>query len=179
MSGVKAYVVDCNLLSSGKEVTRDVDVAVVLLSDYNELYTSWGAVKHNLTKTDKVVLKLQEECDALQELSVTNILLDIVPGEDGMGEEIYARSVDDVTAAMTKQFDLIEGLQEELQVANNACSILTDLTKTISAEKHDLQQCLTVAEQFVQKLINSSKNQDSIATGYLSDILDVINGNNG
>lgn len=63
MSEVKTYVVDCNLLSSGQEVTRDVDVVVVLLSDYNELYTSWGAVKQNLIKTDKVVLKLQEELE--------------------------------------------------------------------------------------------------------------------
>ena len=38
-------------------------------------------------------------------------------------------------------------LREELEVANNACSILNDLTKTISTEKHALQQRLTVAEK--------------------------------
>ena len=34
-----------------------------------------------------------------------------------------------------------------------------------------LQQRLTVAEQLVQKMVDCSKGQDSIATGYLSDIL--------
>lgn len=42
----------------------------------------------------------------------------------------------------------------------------------------DKQQRLTATEQFVQKLIDCTKNQDSIATGYLSDILDVIKGEN-
>lgn len=38
----------------------------------------------------------------------------------------------------------------------------------------DLQQRLTVADQYVQRLIDCSKGKDSIATGYLSDILDVL-----
>ena len=37
-----------------------------------------------------------------------------------------------------------------------------------------LQQRLTVAEKLVQKLVDCSKGQDSIATGYLSDILDSL-----
>ena len=43
-------------------------------------------------------------------------------------------------------------------------------------ERAALQQRLTATEQFVQKMVDCSKNQDSIATGYLSDILDVIKG---
>lgn len=35
---------------------------------------------------------------------------------------------------------------------------------------------LNAAEQFVQKMVDCTKGQDSIATGYLSDILDVIKG---
>lgn len=51
---------------------------------------------------------------ALQALSVTSIMLDIVPGLDGMGEEVYARSVADVGVLLTKQCDDIEALQDEL-----------------------------------------------------------------
>lgn len=36
---------------------------------------------------------------------------------------------------------------------------------------------LTDAEKFVQKMVDCTKGQDSVATGYLSDILDVIKGN--
>lgn len=54
------------------------------------------------------------------------------------------------------------------------CVQLTDVGK----ERDDLQQRLTISEKYVQRLVNCSKNQDSIATGYLSDILDVIKGNN-
>ena len=48
----------------------------------------------------------------------------------------------------------------------------------IRAEEYDeVYERLTTAEQYVQKLIDASENQDSIATGYLSDILNVIKGN--
>ena len=36
------------------------------------------------------------EIEALRALSVTNIMIDVVPGDDGMGHEVYAKSVDDV-----------------------------------------------------------------------------------
>lgn len=40
----------------------------------------------------------------------------------------------------------------------------------------DLQQRLVYAREYVQKIAYSAKGQDSIATGYLSDILDVLGG---
>lgn len=39
-----------------------------------------------------------------------------------------------------------------------------------------LQTRLQSVQKYVEKLIDQSKNQDSVATGYLSDILDVIKG---
>ena len=139
MNEVKTYVVDCNFLSSGQEVARDVDVVVVLLSDYNELYTSRAAVKHNLVKIDKdkVVLKLQEELQRVN--SAFNDLASCVG---------FSKTRLDQTG------------DSPMDCANQ------------------LQQRLTTAEKYVQRLVNCSKNQDSIATGYLSDILDVIKGNN-
>lgn len=50
-------------------------------------------------------------------------------------------------------------------------------TKRLRDENDDLQQRLTVAERYVQKMIDCSQGQDSIATGYLAEILDAIKGN--
>ena len=64
------------------------------------------------------------EIARLQKLSVTNILLEISPGFDGMGDEIYAKSVEDVYKAMAKletkiddQRGEIAKLQKELEEA--------------------------------------------------------------
>ena len=38
----------------------------------------------------------------LKALSVTNIMLEVVPGEDGMGQEVYAKSVNEVVIKLTK-----------------------------------------------------------------------------
>lgn len=42
------------------------------------------------------------EVARLQALSVTRIMIDVVPGEDGMGEEIFARTVADVEGLLSK-----------------------------------------------------------------------------
>jgi hypothetical protein len=53
---------------------------------------------------------LAPELAELQALSVTNIMLDVVPG-DGDGHEVYAKSVSDVEDALTKLYDESEELQ--------------------------------------------------------------------
>ena len=72
--------------------------------------------------------------EAAQKLSVTNIMLDVVPGWDGMGDEVYAKSVDEVVEALSKlgceaedaQGDLhtarvkLEAAQETIQQLNRA-----------------------------------------------------------
>lgn len=50
------------------------------------------------------------------ELDVTKILLNVVPGDDGEGLEIYAKSVDDVVALLTKQGERIEELESRVAV---------------------------------------------------------------
>jgi hypothetical protein len=45
---------------------------------------------------------------------VRTILLDVVPGEDGQGVEVYAKSVDDVVAAITKMGERIEELESQM-----------------------------------------------------------------
>jgi len=41
----------------------------------------------------------------------------------------------------------------------------------------DLERRLSETEEFLNKMVYCTKGQDSIATGYLSDILDVLKGN--
>lgn len=41
----------------------------------------------------------------------------------------------------------------------------------------ELERRLSETEEFLNKMVYCTKGQDSIATGYLSDILDVLKGN--
>lgn len=47
-------------------------------------------------------LKLQAELDALHAKSVTNMLLSVIPGDDGMGHEVFAKSVNDVATLLAE-----------------------------------------------------------------------------
>lgn len=60
---------------------------------------------------------LKQRIEQLQALSVTHIMIDIVPGLDGMGEEVYAKSVQDVELAMSRYVNEIEELQTKLENA--------------------------------------------------------------
>lgn len=61
------------------------------------------------------------ECERLKALSVTNILLDVAPG-DGSGLEIYAKSVSDVEALISRlgekaeDYDLLKPEYEKMKV---------------------------------------------------------------
>lgn len=58
--------------------------------------------------------------DELKRLSVTNILLDVVPGPDGMGHEVYAKSVEQVERRLCHLGDKVEDLTNELAIARAA-----------------------------------------------------------
>lgn len=51
------------------------------------------------------------EIEELRALSVTHIMIDIVPGDDGMGHEVYAKSVDDVVNKMAAMGEELEDWQ--------------------------------------------------------------------
>lgn len=57
------------------------------------------------------------------ELSVTKILLRVAPGKDGMGEEIYAKSVRDVQQLLSEMGEKIETLQSEKQTLQGEVSV--------------------------------------------------------
>lgn len=62
-----------------------------------------------------LAFKRDEELKRLSELSVTRILLDVVPGEDGMGEEVYARSVKDVEEVLADMGERLEDQEGKMR----------------------------------------------------------------
>lgn len=57
------------------------------------------------------------EIERLRALSVENIMIDVVPGADGMGHEVYAKSVADVNSAFGRMVDREEELEQKLAEA--------------------------------------------------------------
>ena len=79
------------------------------------------------------VAALTARIAALEALSVTSILLDFVPG-DGDGLEVYAKSVADVEALLSKQGERIEGLESDLvEERNRIASMRTDWGAEVAA----------------------------------------------
>ena len=85
---------------------------------------------------------LYSEPQDLQALSVTNIMLDIVPG-DGSGHEVYAKSVADVEAVLTRLYRE----NEELQDTNS------DLLRALQNIENDSGQIPDHAWKLVQDAI--------------------------
>lgn len=101
-------------------------------------------------KYEDVVAKLDAALareDALQALSVTRIMLDVVPGEDGMGEEIYAKSVADVEALLSKQCEDIEALQDREDALRDELDCPFRIARHSKRLIEELKQRLTVEEQ--------------------------------
>jgi hypothetical protein len=71
-----------------------------------------GVSLHSFTQLAETVRRRAlADLDAMKALSVTRILLDVVPGEDGMGQEVYACSVADAEAVLAKMAERIEELE--------------------------------------------------------------------
>lgn len=187
MSDVKVY----SACIDGIPVKRNTVLEEDYLNVNNEL-TFWklkaGVALERLAEVTEQLFTQEEVICSRGCASVTRIMLDVVPGEDGMGEEIYAKSVADVEALLGKQCDDIEALQdreaalrEDLTRSNESaqkCIVSADRQhlRAVNAERERdaLQKRLTVAEQRVQRMVDCSKGQDSVATGYLSDILTLL-----
>ena len=71
---------------------------------------------------DAAIRQIQDAFDddnasVAQPDSVTSIMLDVVPGPDGMGAEIYAKSVNDVMRKLTEMGQRIEELESRTAAA--------------------------------------------------------------
>lgn len=63
---------------------------------------------------DALAISRAAEIERLNLLSVTNILLAVVPGEDGAGHEVYAKSTDEVVNALTKLDEKLETAEDRI-----------------------------------------------------------------
>ena len=54
---------------------------------------------------------LLQQLERLQELSVTNIMLEVIPGPDGEGQEVFAESVEDVREVLSSLLDEVEAAE--------------------------------------------------------------------
>lgn len=91
-----------------------------------EVYAAYGIERRpaalesalsELKAKDAEIARLQAQVAELQALSVTHIMIDVAPGEDGIGEEIFARSVADVNgliSALSEQASEADTLQAQV-----------------------------------------------------------------
>lgn len=80
------------------------------------------------------IARLQAQVAELQALSVTHIMIDVVPGEDGMGEEVFAKSVADVNSLiseLSEQASEVETLQAQVDALAN------ELGEVLAWHKHE------------------------------------------
>lgn len=92
-------------------VTRTINVNRVVPHDLpmrTPLYTHAPDSQAEIVELKKQIVSLESECERLENLSVENILLKVVPGYDGEGLEIYAKSVNEVE-------DLLSEMGEQLE----------------------------------------------------------------
>ena len=93
---------------------------------------------------------LRDELNKSQALSVTSIMLDIVPG-DGNGHEVYAKTVADVEVVLTKLWIENEDLQALCIEKDARMNAMNNGWAAAIEQRDALQQRLTVAEQLLQR----------------------------
>jgi len=77
-------------------------------SGYRYLFTVAEKMAAELRRLDSIVRErdeLKAKVEALEKLSVTKVMIDVVPGSDGMGHEVYAKSVDELCEHMGKIYE--------------------------------------------------------------------------
>ena len=128
-------------IESTEQLRKDFPQAVVYVraEDYDALLNKYQSMTKLLDIDTAQILadseeidRLKDQLDALreelaksQERSVTNIMMDVVPGLDGMGDEIYAKSVAEVQLLISNLYLKTEELEESLTAAeqrNAACN---------------------------------------------------------
>lgn len=69
--------------------------------------------------------------DTAEALSVTNLMIDVVPGSDGMGHEVYAKSVAEVGLLISNLYLDAETAGERLAAAEQRIAEMFDLLSLV------------------------------------------------
>ncbi len=116
-------------VAAGFDYHAEYDLVTVALAATPEALPDMVSVKRvDANKYCQILaaLGMEEEGDPvaevqnLQALAVTSILLDVVPGSDGMGHEVYATSVEDVVEKLSDLGSRLEDYQLGIAVAPQA-----------------------------------------------------------
>ena len=99
----------------------------------------------------------------------------------GDGQSTVHHIDEKTVESLAKQYTLRQHVMISTEIENDAwspceeCGSGNESTRYNLGSDYDaLQQRLNVAEQRVQRMVDCSKGQDSVATGYLSDILTLL-----
>lgn len=80
--------------------------------EYNSCFCGKDSLTNHLQQVvETLTITLDEPTPQTDHLSVTGILINVVPGEDGVGKEVYAKSVADVENLLTKLSEELEEWQ--------------------------------------------------------------------
>lgn len=91
--------------------TQEIEFAVI-----GDPYVVNGTKLYTEQQLNELICQLS----TAKSLSVTNILINVVPGEDGMGEAVYAKSVAEVErefSRLSQKLDAVEQQRDELVTA--------------------------------------------------------------
>ena len=90
------------------------ELAGVLPEDISEDVVGWKF--NDMEKCMKVEIdELRTALAAAEALSVRKILIEVVPGSDGMGLEVYAESLDQVVSLLTELSDRAENAEARIK----------------------------------------------------------------
>lgn len=106
---------------------------LVIESDWPEFEPAYKMIEARVTGQPT-------EVEQLRSLSVSSIMLDVVPGEDGMGEEVYAKSVAEVELVLTALYDKVDLLEEKLAKALEQVELERSLAETMRVQKEDFMR---------------------------------------
>lgn len=99
-----------------------------------------------------------EKADArireLEALSVTNIMIDVVPGHDGMGEEVYAKSVGNVEGEMSRLSQKIDELEIQLAQVSHVRELQALRLKSLEAQNSALAAIVKQQREAVEAADN-------------------------
>lgn len=114
-----AYGADDNAVDA-RRIVACVNACAGLPTETLETVPGYKAAIEGFHEQRDARLAAEAQRDQLRAMSVENILVDVVPGHDGMGHEVYAKSVDDVYAVLSKlsgEVDELEIQRDQLLVA--------------------------------------------------------------
>lgn len=129
----------------GEQSPKGNLVPLFTRSDAGELERLRAELGECKGEYDRAVNKV----DALQELSVTNILLDVVPGHDGMGREVFAKSVAEVCEKLGDFAMQSEDIQQSLTDTERRLHEVADYCATVEQRNADLEKLIAEAHAWV------------------------------